>query len=118
MALSQKAEEIIKTGVKALEDKKAEDIKIIDISEISIIADALVIASGSNKKQIQAMSDETDEKLSKAGYDHYCIEGYDNANWVLIGYDDVIFHMFDRENREFYDLERLYRDGRIVELNT
>jgi len=111
MALSKEAENIIRTGVKALSDKKAEDIKVIDISEISIIADALVISTGNNKKQIQAMSDETDEKLSAAGYEHYCIEGYDNANWVLIGYEDVIFHMFDKDSRNFYDLERLYRDG-------
>ncbi|MCR5474932.1 MAG: ribosome silencing factor [Lachnospiraceae bacterium] len=116
MALSPEAEKIIETGVKALSDKKAEDIKVIDISDISVIADALVISSGNNKKQIQAMSDETDEKLSKAGYDHYCIEGYDSANWILIGYDDVIFHLFDRETRNFYDLERLYRDGKEIEV--
>ncbi len=115
MALSEEAKQIIKTGVKALSNKKAEDIRVIDISEISVIADALVIATGNNQKQIQAMSDETDEKLSKAGYDRYCIEGYDSANWVLIGYDDVIFHLFDKENRSFYDLERLYRDGKIIE---
>lgn len=114
MALSEDARSIINTGVKALEDKKAEDIKVIDISDISVIADALVISSGNNKKQIQAMCDETDEKLSKLGYDHYCIEGYDNANWVLIGYEDVIFHMFDKESRSFYDLERLYRDGKEI----
>lgn len=111
MALSEQAEKIIKTGVMALEEKKAEDIKVIDISSISIIADALVIATGNNKKQIQAMSDETDEKLAKEGFDHYCIEGYEGASWVLIGYEDVIFHMFDKETRSFYDLERLYRDG-------
>ena len=115
MALSAEAEKIIKTGIKALSDKKAEDIKVIDISEISVIADALVIASGNNAKQIQAMSDEADDKLSRAGYEHYCIEGYDNANWVLIGYDDVIFHLFDKETRSFYDLERLYRDGIVIE---
>lgn len=116
MAISNEGLEIIKTGVKALSDKKAEDIKVIDISQISVIADALVIASGTNTKQIQAMSDEADEKLSAAGYKHYCVEGYDNANWILIGYEDVIFHLFDRETRNFYDLERLYRDGKEVEL--
>ena len=95
MAISNEAEKIIETGVRALSDKKAEDIKIIDISEISIIADALVIATGNNKKQIQAMSD--------------------NANWVLLGYRDVIFHLFDKDTRSFYDLERLYRDGKNIE---
>ena len=115
MALSETAKKIIETGVKALSDKKAEDIRVIDISDISIIADALVIATGNNKKQIQAMSDEADEKLSKEGFGHYCIEGYDSAVWVLIGYEDVIFHLFDKETRDFYDLERLYRDGKYVE---
>ena len=105
MALSADAEKIIETGVAALSDKKAENIRIIDISEISVIAE----------KQIQAMSDETDDRLSGSGYEHYCIEGYDNANWVLIGYNDVIFHLFDKESREFYDLERLYRDGKLIE---
>ena len=115
MAISKEAEKIIETGVRALSDKKTEDIKIIDISEISIIADALVIATGNNTKQIQAMSDETDEKLSSVGFEHYCIEGYDSANWVLLGYRDVIFHLFDKETRSFYDLERLYRDGKSIE---
>ena len=115
MAISDDAKRIIETGIGALSDKKAEDIKVIDISTISVIADALVIATGNNPKQIQAMSDETDEKLSEKGYEHYCIEGYDNANWILIGYDDVIFHLFDKETRNFYNLERLYRDGQIIE---
>ncbi len=116
MALSENAQKIIETGIKALSEKKAEDIRVIDISKISVIADALVISSGNNKKQVQAMSDETDEKLSMAGFEHYCIEGYDTANWILIGYEDVIFHLFDKETRSFYDLERLYRDGEIVEM--
>ena len=118
MALSADAQKIIKTGVAALSDKKAEDIRVIDISEISVIADALVISSGNNVKQIQAMSDEISDRLSAEGYEHYCIEGYDNAYWVLIGYEDVIFHLFDRQTREFYDLERLYRDGKIVDTDS
>ena len=115
MALSKTAEKTVKTGYKALSDKKAEDIKVIDISGISIIADALVISTGNNKKQIQAMSDEIEERLSAEGIEHYCIEGYDTAYWVLIGYEDVIFHLFDKETRSFYDLERLYRDGKSIE---
>lgn len=114
MALSKEATEIIKAGVKGLEDKKAEDIKVIDISEISVMADAIVIASGNNKNQIQAMSDEAQENLGKSHFHHLCIEGYDNANWILLDYNDVIFHLFDKESRSFYDLERLYRDGKIL----
>ncbi|MCR5687142.1 MAG: ribosome silencing factor [Lachnospiraceae bacterium] len=116
MALSGDAKKIIEVGVKALEDKKAEDIKVIDISEICIFADALIIATGNNKKQIQAMSDEADEKISEAGFDRFCIEGYENADWILMGYDDVIIHLFERQMRSFYDLERLYRDGKTVDI--
>lgn len=115
MALSKEAIKIIKAGVEGLEDKKAENIKVIDISDISIMADAIVIASGNNKNQIQAMSDEAEECLRKEAIFHLSIEGYENANWILMDYNDVIFHLFDKESRDFYDLERLYRDGKIVE---
>ena len=111
MSVSANADNIIRIAVKALEDKKGEDIKVIDISEISVIADAIVIASGNNKNQLQAMCDEVEEKLSKEKIHHRSIEGYDNANWILLDYNDVIFHIFDKDSRNFYDLDRLYRDG-------
>ena len=65
---------------------------------------------------LDAYVDRILDRLEAEGYDHYCIEGYDNANWILIGYQDVIFHLFDRETRSFYDLERLYRDGKTVDI--
>ena len=114
MSISTQANEIIKIGTVALEDKKAEDIKCIDISEISIVADAIVITSGNNKNQIQAMCDELQERLGKDGVHPLCVEGYESANWVLLDYNDVIFHIFDKESRNFYDLERLYRDGKLI----
>lgn len=102
-------------AVNALEDKKAEDIRIIDISEISTIADYFIIADGSNKSQIQAMADNVSEVLGKAGVNLRQIEGYQNANWVLMDFQDVIVHIFDRDNRLFYDLERIWRDGILIE---
>lgn len=102
-------------AVNALEDKKAEDIRIIDISEISTIADYFIIADGSNKSQIQAMADNVSEILGKAGVHLRQMEGYQNANWVLMDFQDVIVHIFDRENRLFYDLERIWRDGVLIE---
>lgn len=108
--ISESAKNIIDIAVNALEDKKANNIKRIDISSISIISDAIVIASGSNVNQIKAMSDEIEEKLSKSGYKPLSIEGYDKANWILLDYNDVVFHLFDEENRSFYNLERLYVD--------
>ncbi len=102
-------------AVNALEDKKAEDIRIIDISEISTIADYFIIANGSNKSQIQAMADNVSEILGKAGVTARQTEGYQNANWVLMDFQDIIVHIFDRENRLFYDLERIWRDGKAIE---
>lgn len=98
-------------AVNALEDKKAEDIRIIDISRISTIADYFIIADGSNKSQIQAMADNVSEILGRAGINLRQMEGYQNANWILMDFQDVIIHIFDRENRLFYDLERIWRDG-------
>lgn len=98
-------------AVNALEDKKAEDIRIIDISDISTIADYFIIADGSNRSQIQAMADNVSEVLGRAGVTLRQMEGYQNANWILMDFQDVIIHIFDRENRLFYDLERIWRDG-------
>ncbi|MBD5542999.1 MAG: ribosome silencing factor [Lachnospiraceae bacterium] len=105
-----------KAAIEALEDKKAEDIKVIDISEISVLADYFIIASGSNKSQIQAMIDHVDEKLGRLGYEKKQIEGYDTANWILMDFKDIIIHVFDKENRLFYDLERIWRDGKQIPL--
>ena len=102
-------------AVNALEDKKAEDIRIIDISEISTVADYFIIADGSNKSQIQAMADNVSEVLGRAGVNLRQMEGYQNANWILMDFQDVIIHIFDRENRLFYDLERIWRDGVMIE---
>ena len=104
-----------KEAILALEDKKAEDIRIIDISQVSVIADYFIIANGNNVSQIQAMADEVEEKLYKAGYPLKQKEGYRNANWVLMDFGDIIVHIFDKENRLFYDLERIWRDGSVVD---
>lgn len=109
------AKEMAKLAIEALEDKKAEDIKVIDISEISTIADYFIIASGTNKSQIQTMTDNIAEVLTKAGHPEKHIEGYQNANWILMDFQDIIVHIFDKENRLFYDLERIWRDGKVIE---
>jgi ribosome-associated protein len=108
------SKEMAKIAVQALEDKKASDIKILDISNVSVLADYFIIASGSNRNQVQAMADEAEEKLLKAGYEPKQIEGYQTANWILMDYQDIIIHIFDEENRLFYDLERIWRDGSLV----
>lgn len=108
--------EMARLAIQTLEDKKAEDIKVIDISEVSVLADYFIIANGTNRSQIQALADHVEEQLGRAGLHMKQIEGYDSANWVLMDFGDIIIHVFDRENRLFYDLERIWRDGKQVEL--
>lgn len=108
------SKEMVKLAVAALEDKKAEDIKIIDITGVSVLADYFIIASGTNRNQVQALADNVDETLGRAGYEVKQTEGYQSANWILLDYRDIIVHVFDSENRLFYDLERIWRDGKEV----
>lgn len=111
MADKRDSAQAAKLAIEALEDKKAEDIRVIDISTVSVLADYFIIAGGSNKSQIQAMADNVQDRLGKAG--HICrqVEGYQTANWVLLDFGDVIVHIFDPKNRLLYDLERIWRDG-------
>lgn len=99
-----------------LADKKAEDIKIIDISNMSIMADYFIIASGNNFNQLRSMADYVDEELGKIGHKPDHVEGYNNANWILMDYSDFIIHLFDKESRNFYDLERIWKGGNIVNI--
>lgn len=112
MITSREAAKIV---VNAMDEKKAEDIKIIEISEISIIADYFIIANGNNVNQVHAISDRVEELLAQKGIHPRQIEGYENANWVLMDYGDVIVHIFDKENRLFYHLERIWRDGKQID---
>ena len=110
--------ELVKMAYNALSDKKGGDIKIIDIHEVSVLADYFIIADGSNINQVQAMADHVQEVLARAGWECRQIEGYQNANWILLDYGDVIIHLFSREDRLFYDLERTWRDGKtFVDVN-
>lgn len=100
---------------KAIDDKKGQDIKVIDIHNVSVIADYFVIASGTNSNQVQAIVDNVEEQLGRAGFEAKQIEGNRNSSWILMDYGDVIVHVFDEENRLFYDLERIWRDGKILD---
>lgn len=110
------SKELAKLACNALDDKKALEIKVINIENVSTLADYFIIASGTNHNQVQAMADNVDETLGRAGYEPKQIEGYQNANWILMDYRDIVIHIFDEENRLFYDLERIWRDGTVVEV--
>lgn len=102
---------------KAIDDKKGQDIKVIDIHTVSVIADYFVIASGTNSNQVQTIVDNVEEQLGRAGFEAKQIEGNRNSSWILMDYGDVIVHVFDEENRLFYDLERIWRDGKVLEMD-
>lgn len=114
----KKSKEMVKTIVEALKNKKGEDIRVIDISEVTVIADYFVIASGNNVNQVQALVDNVEEQMYKAGLDNLKIEGYNSASWILLDYNDVIVHVFSKEDRLFYDLERIWRDGKEIDIES
>lgn len=104
---------ISKKIVEVLESKKAKDIVTIDIQSISILADYFIIASGTSTTHIKALADEVEEKLSEAGYQPFHKEGYSTARWILLDYGEIVVHVFHEEDREFYNLERLWYDGKV-----
>jgi len=106
--------EALKIAIAALEAKKGENIKVIDISNVSVMADYFVIASGKNINQIKAMADEVEEKLSKEKIEPKQIEGANSSGWILMDYRDFIIHIFNEEQRLYYDIERIWSDGRNI----
>ena len=106
--------ELVKAAYRALDEKKARDIRVIDISGISVIADYFIIATAENARQTQALCDNVEEKLGRDGFLCRQTEGKSGANWILMDYQDVIIHIFDEESRRFYDLERIWRDGKQI----
>ena len=109
-------EQTIKAVYNALDDKKGIDIKVLDISEISVMADYFIIASGSNKSQVQALADNVEEEMLKLNIHSRQVEGYPSGNWILMDYGDFIVHVFNQDDRLFYDLERIWKDGKLVEI--
>lgn len=113
MTIKEKAEKI----AKLLDDKKASDIKILEIGKVSTIADYFVICTCTSDTQLRACVDEVEEKMREAGYEPAHIEGYRSGTWILMDYSDVVAHVFMEETRNFYDVERLWNDASEVELN-
>jgi ribosome-associated protein len=109
-------DERILTALTAAGEKKAIDIVLLDLREIATFTDYFVITSGSNERQVQAVSDGILETLKKAGTSAARVEGYKTAEWILLDYGDFVVHVFDEKARRFYDLERLWRESRRVEL--
>jgi ribosome-associated protein len=110
-------DENVKLAITCASDKKAFNISALDLRDIASFTEFFVITSGSNQRQVQAISDEINEQLKKQlSSKPVRVEGYNGAEWVLMDYGDFIIHIFDQKSREFYDLERLWRDARKVDL--
>ena len=100
----------------AAEAKKAEDIKVLQLpKESSAFTDYFVVCSGANPRQVQAIADEVDERLSKEGFEPNHREGYDHGEWILLDYVDFVVHIFNENARKFYDLERLWKSAKSLE---
>ncbi len=108
------SKQIVKLAYEALDEKKGEDIQIIEIKDISIIADYFIIANGTNASQVDALVNSVTDKLGKNGFDIKRIEGIRSASWILMDYGDVVIHIFSKEDRLFYNLERIWRDGKSI----
>lgn len=106
--------DLIKVVVEALENKKTEDIKIVKVEGLTTITDYFVIATANSTTQVKAAADEVEFKLKQLGIEPNKIDGYQNAEWIALDYFQVIVHVFNRDTREFYSLEKLWRDGSIV----
>lgn len=102
---------------KAISSKKGLNIKLIEIGDISSLADYMVIATGTSSTHVKAIADEVEYQLDEAGISVSHIEGYRSNSWILLDYVDVIVHIFSDETREFYDLERLWQDGKEIDIS-
>ena len=112
----EELDERILTALHAASEKQALEIVILDLRDIATFTDYFLITSGANERQVQAISDEVVEKLKKSGTPAARVEGYRTAEWILMDYGDFVVHVFADKARRFYDLERLWRDGKRVEL--
>jgi ribosome-associated protein len=105
----------LKIALKAADDKKAQDILALDISKIASFASYFLFCTGDSSRQMQAIADEIQKRLKKSGIQSSHIEGYSNSEWILMDYFDLVIHIFSKEARAFYDLERLWRDGKKLD---
>ena len=108
--------DIVAKAVKALDDKKAEEIKVIKISELTVMADYFIIANGNTNTHVRSLAEEVEYELSKAGEQVRSIEGR-STGWVLLDYSSVLVHVFTPRDREYYNLERLWQDGEEIDIS-
>lgn len=115
-ATAEPIDERVLVALHAASEKKALEPVLLDLREIASFTDFFVIVSGANERQVQAISDEVNESLKKLGHAAARVEGHKTAEWILLDYGDFVVHVFEQKARKFYDLERLWRESKRVEL--
>jgi len=114
--MTDTSEIMLKTAYSALDEKQGRNITVIDIRQISPITDYFIIAHGDNTPHIQTLADTVQEKMHQAGFSASSEEGYKEARWILLDYKDIVVNVFSRDDRSWFDLERIWRDGKIVDM--
>lgn len=109
--------ELVKTAVKALDSKKAEDIKVLKVENLTVVTEYFIVCNGTSSTQIKALADEVEFKLSEKGENVIHREGYRSGNWILLDYGAVIIHVFLNDTRDFYALERLWADAEQIDID-
>ena len=109
--------EVVNKIVKILDGKKGRDIEVIDISALTTMTEYFIIVTGGSDTQVKALCDNLEEELEKDGITPTNKEGYRTSQWILLGYDDAVVHIFREETREFYGLERIWKDGVKVDIS-
>ncbi|MBO4941426.1 MAG: ribosome silencing factor [Clostridia bacterium] len=107
----------VNTVVKAIDKKKGRDIQVLDLSGLTTLTNYFVIATGGSNKNVQAICDFVEEEMQKIGAKMWTKEGYDNGEWILLNYDDVVVHIFQEEPREFYKLEHIWKDAPDIDIS-
>lgn len=110
-------EQKLKTIIKALDSKRAEDIQAIKIGDLTIIADYFIIADGTSNTHTKALAEEVEFKMTQLGIEPSRTEGYQGQTWIVLDYGDVVVHVFYNETRDHYNLERLWSDGTNVDIS-
>lgn len=110
-------QEMLELIVKTLDRKKAEDIKVIGIADLTILADYFVIADGTSSTQTKSLADEVEFQLKEKGIAPNQIQGANGSNWIILDYGNIVVHVFHKEQRDYYNLERLWRDGEEIDIS-
>lgn len=111
-----KTNDIVKIAVKALDSKKAIDIQAVEVGDLTILTEYFVIANGTSGTHVRSLADEVEFQLSQSGLEPHHVEGK-ATGWILLDYDTVIVHVFTRETREFYSLDKQWQDGKFIDIS-